>query len=145
VSSISNDNFFTTPDSDIIDIVRKKSRTAIFVASNCKARSRRNFIVRKLSEFIDVDFYGKCGDKKCDLKSHDCTNLNATHRFYLAFENDLCEDYVTEKLFKVMDEVIIPVVYGGANYSRFLPPKSVSGLFYVMSISKVPVLVHQCQ
>lgn len=33
-------------------------------------------------------------------------------------------DYATEKIFNILQYGIIPVVYGGANYSAILPPKS---------------------
>jgi alpha-1,3-fucosyltransferase len=99
---------------------------AIIVASNCNPKSQRNLLVDKLSSFIDVDRYGKCGNLTCDLKTMDCTNLERSYRFYLSFENSICEDYVTEKVFKVMQQIVIPVVYNGANMTRFLPPKSVS-------------------
>lgn len=50
--------------------------------------------------------------------------LDNDYMFYLSFENSLCIDYVTEKIFDIMQRNIIPVVYGGANYTRFLPPHS---------------------
>ncbi len=34
------------------------------------------------------------------------------HKFYLAFENAICKDYVTEKIFTRMG-MILPVVMGG--------------------------------
>ncbi len=46
------------------------------------------------------------------------------YKFYLSFENSVCEDYVTEKFWKVLDYSVIPVVLGGANYSKFAPAKS---------------------
>jgi alpha-1,3-fucosyltransferase len=42
----------------------------------------------------------------------------------LAFENTLCKDYITEKVYRSMKHMIIPVVYGGAHYWKFLPPHS---------------------
>lgn len=33
-------------------------------------------------------------------------------------------DYVTEKLFNVLNYDIVPVVFGGANYTKILPPGS---------------------
>lgn len=36
----------------------------------------------------------------------------------------MCEDYVTEKLFKTMEHPIIPVVLGAVNYTHYVPPKS---------------------
>ncbi|RUS70706.1 hypothetical protein EGW08_021538, partial [Elysia chlorotica] len=42
--------------------------------------------------------------------------------FYLSFENSMCSEYVTEKLFNMYEDVdIIPVVRGGAHYSDFVP------------------------
>ena len=40
------------------------------------------------------------------------------YKFYLSFEDALCRDYATEKLFSVLGGLnLIPVVLGGANYS----------------------------
>ena len=44
--------------------------------------------------------------------------------FYLSFENTLCKDYVTEKFYDALMHNIVPVVFGGANYSDFAPPHS---------------------
>lgn len=61
----------------------------------------------------------------CPRHSTYCkTMLNSTYRFYAAFENSLCEDYVTEKFFEQLQNNIVPVVYGGANYDLIAPPKS---------------------
>ena len=50
--------------------------------------------------------------------------IEAKYKFYLSFENSICDDYVTEKFFEIMNHDIVPVVYGGANYSRIAPPHS---------------------
>jgi alpha-1,3-fucosyltransferase len=42
----------------------------------------------------------------------------------LSFENAVCPDYVTEKLFKILAHDIVPVVYGGPDYSQHAPPHS---------------------
>lgn len=47
------------------------------------------------------------------------------YKFYLSFENTLCDDYVTEKLFAPIRQFVIPIAFGGANYERFVPPKSI--------------------
>merc|ERR1712032_531008 len=45
-------------------------------------------------------------------------------KFFLAFENSICTDYVTEKFFRTLSRLIVPVVLGGANYTRLAPPGS---------------------
>ena len=45
-------------------------------------------------------------------------------QFYLAFENSLCEDYITEKFWKVLNFNVIPVVLNGVNMSAVAPPHS---------------------
>ena len=45
-------------------------------------------------------------------------------QFYLAFENSLCLDYITEKFWKVLDYNCIPVVFNGVNMSSLAPKHS---------------------
>lgn len=100
---------------------------AAWFVSNCKsAPSQRQQLVQKLQQHsIDIDVYGKCGNLSCPHDSHLCDEmLSTTYKFYFSFENSLCLDYITEKAFKIMKQNVIPVVYNGANTSRFLPPYS---------------------
>ena len=48
--------------------------------------------------------------------------LDGDYKFYLAFENCICEDYVTEKLWKALLFNTVPIVMGGYNYSEYLLP-----------------------
>ena len=50
--------------------------------------------------------------------------VNREYRFYLALENDICHDYITEKAFNALKLNTIPIVLGGVNYTSLLPPKS---------------------
>lgn len=102
-----------------------KQKSAAWFVSHCNVFSHRDELVRKLQGFVDVDVYGKCGTLTCPRFSSECSEmLNTTYRFYFAFENTLCVDYLTEKLYNVIGENIIPVIFSGAELSRFLPPKS---------------------
>ena len=50
-----------------------------------------------------------------------------THRFYLAFENSLCQDYITEKFFVNSAQFqMVPIVLGGGavNYLDHVPQHS---------------------
>ena len=105
-----------------------KTRSAAWIVSNCHATSRREHYVEKLRRYIDVDVYGACGSMPgCGRnEDSDCRQKIASkYKFYLSFENSLCQDYVTEKLFRALSTEIVPIVYGGTNYSRDAPPHSV--------------------
>ncbi|KAK4323944.1 hypothetical protein Pmani_005403 [Petrolisthes manimaculis] len=59
------------------------------------------------------------------MESNKCfAMLSVRYKFYLSFENSLCRDYVTEKFFDILRLDVVPVVYGGANYSKLAPPHS---------------------
>ncbi|KZS12523.1 putative Alpha--fucosyltransferase C [Daphnia magna] len=108
-----------------------KTSAVVWMASHCDTPSRREVYIRQLSEFIPVDIYGGCGPLTCErnhthwLSHPKCYDvLEAKYKFYLSFENSICADYVTEKFFEIMRKEMVPVVYGGANYSRIAPPHS---------------------
>ena len=52
--------------------------------------------------------------------------VSATARTNVAFENGLCQDYVTEKFFHIFNNRynVIPVVYNGADMASLAPPHS---------------------
>ena len=52
-------------------------------------------------------------------------NQGIHYWFYLAFENSNCPDYITEKLWRILDLPVVPIVMGGGNYRRDAPPHSV--------------------
>lgn len=50
--------------------------------------------------------------------------LRDDYKFVLAFENSLCTDYVTEKLYTALQNGVVPVVYGEADYRAYAPVNS---------------------
>ncbi len=101
------------------------------MASNCKTPGLRETYVLQLSKFIPVDIFGRCGNltfprntphSYCDPKCYDLVEMK--YKFYLSFENSTCEDYVTEIFFEIINREIIPIVYGGENYTSIAPPHS---------------------
>lgn len=77
-----------------------KTRLVAWFVSNCLAHNERLQYARELQKYIQVDIYGRCGDLKCDRGDIKCREmLRTTYKFYLAFENTNCRDYITEKFF----------------------------------------------
>lgn len=109
----------------LLNKIKGKTKSAAWFVSNCNTFSARENLVLEIQKFMNVDVYGKCGNLNCTRFSRECDDiLNKDYKFYFAFENALCQDYVTEKVFDQMNRDIIPVVYGGADYNKFLPPHS---------------------
>lgn len=78
---------------------RKKKLVAWFV-SNCGAENGRSEYVKELKHYIKVDIYGYCGTLHCKRGQQSCfEKLRKEYKFYLAFENSNCRDYITEKFF----------------------------------------------
>lgn len=114
--------------------LRNKKTAAAWFVSHCETESQREQIVEKLITYLQftfdlrVDVYGKCANiwhknnTSCGPRlSENCYALiESDYYFYLAFENSFCEDYVTEKILTAIQHYAVPVVYGGANYSRFV-------------------------
>lgn len=103
-----------------------KTSMAVWFVSHCTTQGHREDYVKELQQYIRVDVYGGCGPLKCSPpRSKKCYEDAAKkYKFYLSFENTLCHDYVTEKFTKILGEDIVPVVFGGGDYSLYAPPGS---------------------
>ncbi|CAH0663830.1 unnamed protein product [Spodoptera exigua] len=121
----------TTIDEEYIDMSRVKNKTkaAAWFVSNCRSRSGRlsyaKGLMNALKPFnLTVDVYGKCGKSRCPTTgANNCSHLlQHDYYFYMSMENSFDEDYVTEKLLTALHNDVVPIVYGGADYTRFLPP-----------------------
>ncbi|XP_071084330.1 alpha-(1,3)-fucosyltransferase C-like [Haliotis cracherodii] len=107
---------------DLLNIVQRKTKAVAWFVSHCKTVSRRMAYVERLKKIIDVDVFGRCGPEECLKSRPECLNmLNHTYMFYLSFENSLCKDYITEKLYKTFNVPCVPIVRGGADYKHLVP------------------------
>lgn len=105
------------PNKNYSEIMLRKIKMAVWFVSNCNTKSKRDVLVQILqANGVDVDIYGRCG--KGFLRQND---IIEEYKFYFAFENSLCEDYVTEKFFSRYNKNVILVTYGGADYNSLLP------------------------
>ena len=96
-----------------VNYAQGKTKLVAWFASNCKTSqeggSNREVYVGHLKKYVDVDVYGACGDGTCWSGDQDgCYDmLDKDYKFYLAFENAFCREYVTEKFFEILDRNIV--------------------------------------
>ena len=96
-------------------------------------KDRSNYINLLRRSGLHVDIHGNCG-KKCGKDFETCAKALRTYKFVLAFENSLCDDYITEKAYKNGFRLGgIPIVMSKANVTdaSILPPGSfINGLAF---------------
>ena len=87
--------------------------------------------MQELRKTVTIDVFGSCGPYTCHPKmSNKCyQTIEREYFFYLSLENSICKDYITEKLFNLLDYHIIPIAFGGVNEQEFLPPNSFIDVF----------------
>ena len=105
--------------------IRNKTKMALWANTNTDlVESGRAEYIKELSQYFPVDLYShNPGGKSCSVEN--CYEIwENDYKFYLAFENSFSKDYITEKPYKIFTISTIPVVRGGADYAKILPPKS---------------------
>uniref|UniRef100_A0A0K0EY23 Fucosyltransferase n=1 Tax=Strongyloides venezuelensis TaxID=75913 RepID=A0A0K0EY23_STRVS len=111
---------------DIVHELNKKNpRIAMFV-SNCFTKNFRLNYTYQISKYYPVDVYGKCGDKTIN-RQDGFKLLKNKYKYYLAFENGNCQEYVTEKFFiNALENYVIPIVLGPSKeyYEKIAPINS---------------------
>ena len=104
----------------------QRKKLVAWVVRHCVTDGKRENYFKELRKHVQADKYSKCrgGNKKCPLEN--CLEIIASeYKFYFAAENSICKGYITEKLFgNALKVGMVPIVYGGANYSQILPPHS---------------------
>ena len=98
----------------------EKKNLAAALISNCRASSKRLEFINELKKYMNVDVYGKCGSHLCPSNTNCREFINRKYKFFFAFENSMCQDYVTEKFFQTLNYDIVPVVLGLGNYSYYV-------------------------
>ena len=106
---------------------------SMWMVSNCHATNARELYIRQLKRYMPLYVYGACGRFKLPycyknhqkLEScieHEQTVINK-YKFYFAFANSFCEDYITEEAFRAIrgESNPLPIVMGGGPYDPYLP------------------------
>ena len=123
-----HDKKFETQKS-LTNYAKSKKKLIAWLASDCGLMRER--IVYELQQLLPVHVGGHCSrffPDKLDCKStEECDNKIKEYKFYLAFENKLCDDYITEKYwYRAIRNGVIPIVLGSGLYinSKLVIPGS---------------------
>ncbi|MEE6459963.1 hypothetical protein FKM82_000804 [Ascaphus truei] len=110
--------------------LRRKLSPLVYVQSDCDPPSDRDSYVQELMNYIAVDSYGECLHNRdlpqqlnnpSSMDDKQFYSILAQYKFILAFENAVCEDYITEKLWRPLKLGAVPVYYGATNIDEWLP------------------------
>ena len=120
----------------VINYAKGKSGMVTWFMGRCSAASERIGYAKELHQAgVKLDIYGGCGSMKIPMtpkcaedkiECEDAMNVLNQYKFYLSFENSLCDYYMTEKVFKTLlpSARIVPIVLGSGPYENMLPPHS---------------------
>lgn len=107
----------------------QKLDAAVMFTSNCKNAGAENRLkyYEELMKHMTVHSYGKCLHNK-DEPPRGKLSLNenkrkvlSQYKWYLAFENNIIKDYVSEKVFDGILAGTVPVYYGATTVDKLLP------------------------
>lgn len=107
------------------DVPKNKSYLVCWVVSNYKRAQKRARVYRELSAVVPVKVYGRWS--RAPLTTGALLPKISHCYFYLAFENTLSKDYITEKLWRnAYRGGAVPVVLGPSvdDYRSVAPPHS---------------------
>ena len=110
----------------------KKKRDVLGIISNCKSKKRIN-LAEKIAEGLNsiknhsVNLQGGCFENTMRGRWWRFDDLIRNYKFFFAFENSDCKDYVTEKFFHHgIQSQSVPIVFGTdrKTYEKLAPGSS---------------------
>ena len=102
----------------------------VYVQSGCDPPSDRDHYVKELMRYIKIDSYGTCLHNKdlpeefqnpMTMDDEGFHDIVAKYKFTLSFENAICEDYVTEKLWRPLSLGSVPIYKGSPTVQDWMP------------------------
>ncbi|XP_028914910.2 alpha-(1,3)-fucosyltransferase 11 [Ornithorhynchus anatinus] len=105
----------------------------VYLQSHCDVPADRDRYVRQLMRYIPVDSYGRCLQNRelptarlrdtatATTEDAELMDFLSRYKFHLALENAICEDYMTEKLWRPMHLGAVPVYRGSPSVRDWMP------------------------
>lgn len=103
------------------------SKAGVFIARNCKSKSGREKLVEELMTLLPVKSVSSCLNnlRLPPAELADKRKLMRQYAFYFAFENEITQDYITEKLWSTFGAGVLPVYFGAPNIKDHVPEHSI--------------------
>ncbi|KAK2142858.1 hypothetical protein LSH36_905g00000 [Paralvinella palmiformis] len=108
-------------------LLTTKSRLVAMFTDDCKLPPHHKAYVDQLAKHIRVDLYGKCKQRSCGTRKRCLQMLRTSYKFYLAFEDSSCHQYITDRFWHVaLGNNVVPIVMGPprTDYELLAPPES---------------------
>ena len=140
-SSISPQDILQYQHINSAQLLEGRDKLILWMNSNCEIQFRDKYSQKLIQNGLNIDVFGGCTRKDPCNKDANCLDvMYRKYKFYLAFENSMCMDYITEKVWKSLLSGMVPIVYGASleDYERYLPPNS---FIYVENFSSPKELV----
>ena len=106
----------------------RREPAIVFVAKNCHSRNRRETLVKMLQKYVRVDSVSSCMNNHQwppDIPRSNKDALQKRYLMYLAAENSIEKDYVTEKVYGGLINGAVPLYLGSPTIEEFVPTHSV--------------------
>jgi hypothetical protein len=110
-----------------------KLDAVFYVNSNCKPKIQRREIIHKLQELMNttnsklqVHSFGTCdrnmGPKELqELDKMGKQEFGRRYKFCVSIENNIEQDYVTEKVYHALEAGCVPIYLGAPNVDEYVP------------------------
>lgn len=130
VNDITSKKYFI--DTSKKNSMLKEISPIMYLQSNCGTSTERDVYVRQLMKYQFIDSYGYClnnkplpaefkGDYMQILEDDKFLKFVARYKFVIAIESGVCEDYITEKLWRAIHVGVVPIYFGSPSIRDWLP------------------------
>ncbi|KAG4075099.1 hypothetical protein HA402_013494 [Bradysia odoriphaga] len=105
----------------------------LYMQSICDTMSGRDQYLNELMQYINIDSYGKCLNNKelpeslsgrdylSTIDTDELFKFISRYKFIISYENSVCNDYMTEKIWRTLVVGSVPVYFGAPNIKHWLP------------------------
>ncbi|HCM22678.1 MAG TPA: hypothetical protein DIC46_18330 [Porphyromonadaceae bacterium] len=104
-------------------VSEKENKVCMIISSSINQSGRMEYI-KELIEYIDIDSYGKLYNNMTmvnDIGRETKLQVYSKYKFVIAFENAICQDYVTEKFYDPLIVGSVPIYMGAPNIEELIP------------------------